>query len=140
MGNEHTSFDELSARMAETPFYAWSGLELVRAARGEADVAFDAGPDHVNVQGLVHGGMLATLADTAMGLAVRTELEPGGRHVTVQLDVRFLRPAPQGRIVARGRAVRVGSRIAVAEADVVDGDGRLLARASSTIAVGERRT
>ena len=54
-----------------------------------------AGPEHLNLQGLVHGGILATLADSAMGLAVRTVLEPGRRHVTVTL--RFDSSGPSGK-------------------------------------------
>ncbi len=132
-------FRDLSARMAATAFYEWSGMELERAAPGEADVTIEAGPHHLNVQGLVHGGLISALADTAMGLAVRTKLEPGRRHVTAQLDVHFIAPAPRGRVIAKGRAIRVGSQIAVAEADVVDTRGRLLARASSTLVVSADR-
>jgi len=125
----------LRERLRDTPFYGWLGIELVGARPGEVEVAFEAGPEHVNLQGLVHGGMLATLADTAMGLAVRTTLEPGWRHVTVQLGIEFLSPGRPGRIVARGRSVKVGRQLGFAEADVLDGRGRLLARARSMLSV-----
>ena len=125
----------LRERLRDTPFYGWLGIELVGARPGEVEVAFEAGPEHVNLQGLVHGGMLATLADTAMGLAVRTTLEPGRRHVTVQLGIEFLSPGRPGRIVARGRSVKVGRQLGFAEADVLDGRGRLLARARSMLSV-----
>lgn len=127
--------EDLREQLGETEFYRWAGIRLVDARPGEAEVAFDAGPEHVNLQGLVHGGMLATLADTAMGLAARTTLEPGRRHVTVQLGLEFLSPGRRGRIVARGRTVKVGRQLAFAEADVMDADGRLLARAHSTLSV-----
>jgi len=134
--DEHEALVEgLRERLRDTPFYRWSGIELVDARPGGADVAFEAGPEHVNLQGLVHGGMLATLADTAMGLAVRTMLEPGRRHVTVQLGIEFLSPGREGRIVARGRIVKVGRQLGFAEADVVDEHGRVLARARSTLSV-----
>ena len=127
--------EDLRGRLEATPFYRWSGIELVDARLGEADVAFEAGNEHVNVQGLVHGGMLATLADTAMGLAVRTVLDPGRRHVTVHLGVEFLSPGRPGRIVAHGRTVKIGRQLGFAEADVVDARGRLLARARATLSV-----
>ena len=127
--------DELRERLRDSAFYRWSGIELVDARPGVAEVAFEAGPDHVNLQGLVHGGMLATLADTAMGLAVRTALEPGRRHVTVQMGIEFLSPGRQGRIVARGRTVKIGRQLGFAEADIVDARGRLLARAQATLSV-----
>ena len=138
--DEHAAFvEELRQRLRDTAFYRWSGIELVDAEPGEVEVAFEAGPEHVNIQGLVHGGMLATLADTAMGLAVRTKLEPGRRHVTVQLGVEFLAPGRRGRIVARGRVVKIGRQLGFAEADVLDDRGRLLARARSTLSVTSER-
>ena len=126
---------ELQERLHGSEFYRWAGIELTDAAPGQAEVSFDAGPHHLNLQGLVHGGVLATLADTAMGLAVRTHLEPGRRHVTVNLAVEFLAPGRAGRIVARGRSVKIGRQLGFAEADVVDARGRLLARARSTLSV-----
>jgi uncharacterized protein (TIGR00369 family) len=134
--DEHEALVEgLRIRLRDTAFYRWAGIELVDARPGEAEVAFEAGPEHVNLQGLVHGGMLATLADTAMGLAVRTTLGSGRRHVTVQLGIEFLSPGRRGRIVARGRTVKVGRQLGFAGADVVDERGRLLARARSTLSV-----
>jgi uncharacterized protein (TIGR00369 family) len=127
--------DSLREQLQGTAFYRWAGIELVDASPGHAEVAFEAGPEHVNLQGLVHGGMLATLADTAMGLAVRTALGAGRRQVTVQLSMEFLTPGKQGRIVARGRKVKIGRQLGFAEAEVVDGHGQVLARARSTLSV-----
>ncbi len=127
--------ESLREQLQGTAFYRWAGIELVEASPGHAEVALEAGPEHVNLQGLIHGGMLATLADTAMGLAVRTVLGSGRRHVTVQLSMEFLAPGKQGRIVARGRTVKVGRQLGFAEADVVDGRGQVLARARSTLSV-----
>jgi uncharacterized protein (TIGR00369 family) len=63
-------------------------------------------------------------------------LEPGQAHATVQLDVRYLAPGGPGPIEARGRVVRVGGSIGFAEAEVVDGEGRTLALANATHAIG----
>jgi uncharacterized protein (TIGR00369 family) len=126
---------DLQERLRGSEFYRWTGIELVRAEPGLVEVAFHAGAQHINLQGSVHGGMLATLADTAMGLAVRTVLEPGRRHVTVHLGVEFLAAGRPGKIVARGRTVKIGRQLGFAEADVVDARDRLLARARSTISV-----
>ena len=132
--------EELRERLQASEFYRWAGIELVGAGSGEAEIAFEAGAQHVNLQGLVHGGMLATLADTAMGLAVRTVLDPSRRHVTVQLGIEFLSPGRPGRIVAHGRSVKVGRQLGFAEADVVDARGRLLALARSTLSVTSEKT
>ena len=126
---------ELRARLQSSPFHTWAGIELVDASKGEVTVQIQAGSEHRNLQGLIHGGLLATLADVAMGLAVRTAVEPGRRHVTIELSVRFLRPGNPGPISANGRTRRVGRQVAFAEADVVDPTGRVLAIAQGTYSV-----
>lgn len=126
---------ELRERLAGSPFHTWLGVEVVDAGDGWVRVAIDAGDEHINLQGLVHGGLLATLADTAMGLALRTSLEPGRRHVTIAMHVQFLRPGTPGRVEATGRAVRVGRSVGHAEASLVDERGRELTRAQGTYSV-----
>jgi uncharacterized protein (TIGR00369 family) len=113
-------------------------MEVVEAEPGQVTVSMDLGDRHVNLQGFVHGGMLTVLADTACGLSVRSAMEPGRLHVTVSLDVHFLSPARPGRILGRGKALRIGRSLAYAEASVEDEDGRLLARALSRFSVRGR--
>jgi uncharacterized protein (TIGR00369 family) len=127
--------DDLRRRLAASPFHASLGLEVDEARPGEVRLVFGAKPEHRNLQGLVHGGVLATLADVAMGLAVRTAIPEGRRHVTIELTMHFLRPAAPGAIVATGTTVRVGSQIAFAEASLTDGNDTLLARSSGTYSV-----
>jgi uncharacterized protein (TIGR00369 family) len=134
--DEHEALiTSLRDRLQDSEFYRWAGVEVVDASPGLVEVVLEANSLHLNLQGLVHGGILATLADTAMGLAVRTVLEPGRRHVTVQLGIEFLSPGRPGRITARGRSVKIGTQLGFAEADVMNADGRLLARAHSTLSV-----
>ena len=135
MGEGEEFIDDLRRRVAASDFLGWIGIELVDAQPGEVDLVLNAAARHMNLQGLLHGGMIATLADTAMGIAVRTKLEPGTRHVTVQLDVQFLSPGRPGPISARGRVIRVGSQIAHTEAEITDAAGKLLAKAHSTVAI-----
>lgn len=132
--------DRLRERVAASSFHRAFGMEVDDAVRGEVTIGWEAHPEHLNLQGLVHGGVLATLLDTAMGLAIRTALEPGRRHVTIEMGVHYLRPAHPGRLRARGTVARIGREIAFAEADVVDGQDRVLARATGTFSVGRERT
>jgi uncharacterized protein (TIGR00369 family) len=128
---------DLRDRVARSAFHSWVGMEVVAASPGRVEVALDAAEHHLNLQGLLHGGVIAMLADTATGLAVRSMVPTGRRHVTVQLDVHYLAPGRPGRITAVGTTVRVGATIGYAEADVTDERGRLLARATATVAVTE---
>ncbi len=127
--------DEVRERFARSGFLNWIGMRLERVEPGEVDVALDVEPHHLNLVGLLHGGMIATLADTATGLAYRTVLQPDTRHVTTQLIVTFLSPGRAGRVTARGRVVKAGGRFGYAEADVVGPDDDLLARATATFTV-----
>ena len=135
MDDRETLITALRDRLQDSEFYRWAGVEVTDASPGVVEIEFEAGSQHLNLQGLVHGGILTTLADTAMGLAVRTALEPGRRHVTVQLGIEFLSPGRTGTIAARGRTVKIGTQLGFAEADVMNADGRLLARAHSTLSV-----
>jgi uncharacterized protein (TIGR00369 family) len=129
---------ELRRRLEASPFHTWAGMEVLTASEGSVTVAMDVEDRHVNLQRLVHGGMLAILADTACGLAIRSAMEPGRLHVTTDLDIHYLVPARPGRILGHGTAVRVGRSLAFAEASIEDRDGRLLARAQSRYSVSGR--
>jgi uncharacterized protein (TIGR00369 family) len=131
--------EEVRERFRRSTFHNWIGMSLERVETGEVDVRLVVEPHHLNLVGLLHGGVIATLADTATGLAYRTVLEPGTDHVTTQLNVTFLVPGREGRILARGRVIKAGRRFGYAESDVVDGEGRLVARATATFAVTPER-
>ncbi len=126
---------EVRERVNTSAFHRAFGMTLEHVAGGEVDLALEAGPEHLNLMGTVHGGVLATLADSATGLAYRTVLEPNMTFTTIQLQMTYLSAGRAGRIVTRGRVVKRGRRTGYAEADVVDGEGRLLARATALFAV-----
>ena len=131
--------EELRRALAATPVYAWMGIEPIEAEDGTVTVAMEVEERHANLQGLAHGGLLATLADTAMGLALRTRSGPDRRHVTIHLDVQFRRPARPGTVRATGQVLEVGGRTGFAEATVLDGEDRVLATARGTYDVGAVR-
>ena len=127
---------EIRERFAASPFHTtFVGARLERVADDEVDVSLRVEPHHLNLSGTLHGGMIATLADTATGLAYRTGLEEGASALTSSLTVTFLRPGGQGVVTARGRVIKRGARFGYAEADIVDEQGRLLARATATFTV-----
>jgi uncharacterized protein (TIGR00369 family) len=140
MVDQRSKFDEIRERFARSEFHtAWLGLSLDRLDAGEADVSLEVGSQHQNLMGTLHGGMIATLADTAMGLAYRTVLTAGTSHLTSQLNVTFLAPGRAGIVTARATVVKSGGRVGYAEADVVDVDGALLARSTALFAVTPQR-
>ena len=130
--------ETLRAAVAASAFHSWAGIEVVDAAPGAVTVTMTVTEHHVNLQGFVHGGMLAILADTACGLSIRSGIEPGRLHVTTDLDIHFLSPAKLGVLYGRGRAVTIGRSLAFAEASIEDPEGNLLARAQSRFSVRGR--
>ena len=136
MGEPADRLAEVRERFARSEFHGrFLGMRLERVALGEVAVSLALEPRHLNLVGTLHGGMIATLADTATGLAYRTVLAPGTSHVTSSLQVAFLAPGREGTITATGRVVKAGARFGYAEADVRDEGGTLLARASATFTV-----
>jgi len=131
---------DLRERLAASEFHTWAGMEVVEASAGEVTVAMDVLDRHVNLQGLVHGGMLAILADTACGLSIRSAMEAGRLHITTDMDIHYLAPARPGRLFGHGKAIRVGRSLAFAEASIEDAEGKLLARAQSRFSVSGRET
>lgn len=89
---------------------------------------------HYNPLGTVHGGVIATLLDTAAGCSVHSTLAAGEAYTSLDLTVKYLRPvtAESGRLRAVGRVVSRGRRTALAEAQLFDAGGRLVAHATSS--------
>jgi uncharacterized protein (TIGR00369 family) len=110
-------------------------MELVSAGGGRAEVTMELEDHHFNPQRIVHGGMISALADTSIGLALRSMLPPGLTHRTAQLNLHFLAKGEGNRMIGRGRSLHLGRQMGYGEADVVDGRGRLLARATATFIV-----
>ena len=99
---------------------------------GEAVFQLEAGPQHANPMGPLHGGVLCDVADAAMGTAYASLLGEGESFTTLELKINFLRPFWTGPLVATARVVKAGRTIGLAECDVTDAQGRLVARAMST--------
>ena len=114
-------------------------FNMVGISFAEGDVVLEATPDasHYNPIGTVHGGFAATLLDSACGTAVHTTLRPGEAYTSLEIKVNFLRSITEktGPVRVHGWVTKTGSRAAFAEAEIRDGDGKLLATASSTCAV-----
>jgi len=125
----------LKERIEGSPFHRWSGMRLVDVGRGEARVEMRMEDHHLNPQGIAHGGMIAAVADTAIGLALRSVLPAGNTHRTAQLNVHFLAKGEGGLLVGRGRAFHRGRRMGYGEAEVLDAAGNMIARASATFIV-----
>ncbi len=108
------------------------GMRLATFAPGEAVVQLDATAAHGNPMGTVQGGILAALADAAMGWAYMTTLGEGESYTTAEMKMNFLRAVRTGPIEARARVKHAGRSLALIECDVLGADGKLAGYAVST--------
>ena len=110
------------------------GIERIEAAEGRVTVYLTAAEYHYNPLGTVHGGVLATVLDTAAACAVHTTLPAGVGYTSLDLSTKFLRPVTvgSGRLRCEGIVLSRGRTTALSEAKLYDSEDRLLAHATST--------
>ncbi len=111
------------------------GFRLIAIEGGEASVELNSGPQHYNPMGTVHGGVLCDIADAAMGMAFASTLDADQSFTTLELKINFLRPVWESNLLAKARVISRGKTVGLVECDVIDANGRLMARASSTCLV-----
>lgn len=116
------------------PILSTLAIEPVEAQDGKVSFTLDPEEFHLNPFGMVHGGVLAAMLDTAMGCAVHSLLPAAVGYVTSEMNVRFLRPAllTSGRLLCAGEVVHPGKNTMIASARVVDAKQRVIAIAGCT--------
>jgi uncharacterized protein (TIGR00369 family) len=121
---DETLTPEREARIREAfrhiPYAHLLGLELGELKRGEAIVHLSVRDELKRNNGVVHGGAIASLVDTAAAFAILTLLEPDQTTTTIDLTIHYLRPLLKGQARATARVVRAGRRILVISVDVLN--------------------
>lgn len=111
------------------------GFDVRVTGEGRAIATLQAGPQHANPMGTLHGGILCDIADAAMGYAFASTLAPEESFTTVDLKIHFFRPVWTAELRAEGRVAHRGRTIGYVECDVTDEKGRMIAKSSSTCLV-----
>ncbi|WP_315701362.1 MULTISPECIES: PaaI family thioesterase [unclassified Bradyrhizobium] len=131
----------MSDHLNETPPAALLlGREIIAVdpQSGVVQLRFFADPKFANRHGTVQGGMLAAMLDSATGNAVMANLPQNQTAVTTRLDTTFVKPAALGPLTAKARVVKHDARSAIAEAELIDSSGQIVARACAELRVRER--
>lgn len=123
-----------SGALPPPPVALLIGMELWEVNEGRAVFSTEPAEYHYNPLGTVHGGITATLLDSAMGCAVQTLLPQGTGYTTLEIKINYLRPmtSSTGRVTCEGKVVYLGGRIATAEARLTDTAGKLYAHGTTT--------
>ncbi|MGB4703093.1 MAG: PaaI family thioesterase [Syntrophomonadaceae bacterium] len=131
LGIDPALFAYICQSVENTPFYKLIGIQLTALGPGEAEIQLKAAPQHTNPLGLLHGGVLMSIADAAMGNAIRSL---GIKGVTADCSISFLASASlDGLLLAKGKVVKAGKRLVFARAEVLS-DGQIVADVKGTFA------
>ena len=125
----------LHAAFAQVAYARLLGLELTSVTRGAAVVSLAVRAELTRMEGIMHGGALASAMDTAAAFAVLSLLAPGEQTVTVDLTLHFLRPVSSGTVRAEARVLRAGRRLTTVAIEATDDAAELIATALTTYAV-----
>lgn len=138
MANEVTGeisgedLEKLRTVLSNIPFAKLLGIELAAAERGAVTLRLQVRADLRQNQGVLHGGVIASLIDTATAFAIVSQLTEPEKFTTVDLTVNYLRPLKEGAVTAQARVIRAGRRLLTVTAEVYDDAGNLAAVALST--------
>jgi uncharacterized protein (TIGR00369 family) len=127
----------LTGDLPPPPFMQLLGIRIVSVEPSSVTFEFDPAEYMYSPLGNVHGGIITVLLDTAMGCSFHTTLSAGKGYTTLELKVNFLRSITTkvGTLRAEGHVIHSGSRVATAEARLLDSGQRLYAHATSTLLV-----
>lgn len=123
------------------PFASLLGIEVFDIGEGRAQMTMTPREIHYNPMGCVHGGILSTLLDTVMGVAIHTALPAGQGYLTISLNVNFVRPVHEqtGEIMAEGSVVSINRNIATAEGRITNVRGEICTSATCVCAIAGKR-
>lgn len=128
--------DPKSRSKGFSPFADLLGLHFSELRPGFSRCELDAAEHMFNPNGILHGGVIFSMADTGMGAALHVALDAGRHCATIEIKIVYLRPVRRGRLVCDTTLVQKGKRIAVLESEVKNGD-KLVAKALGTFAIIE---
>lgn len=127
------SYEKALKRAVESaPYYQLLQITLEQIDVGFARFRMPFRKELTQAYGMVHGGAIATLADTAVAFAMMTMIQPGEKVTTVEFKINFLAPVTEDEMIGEARIVNKGKRLALADMEVKTGDGKLIAKGLAT--------
>jgi len=127
-----SALKEFIERAEASPYYKLLGIKIDEIKEGYAKLSIKIEKKHIQLLNTVHGGVIASLADSAAGWAIFGSGKLQGLPVTVEMKINFLKPVNSGKLFAEARSIHKGSRIFVCDVDVKDDNGMLVAKSLVT--------
>ena len=122
------------------PFGKHLGIKILEAGEGVARLKMPYRNELTNPAGNMHGGAIATVADSAMAVAIGSVVGTEGRHITVKLEIRYKAAVTDGVIIAEAKVSRRKPKLFLGEAVIKKGDGQIVATAAGTFMVSDSNT
>jgi uncharacterized protein (TIGR00369 family) len=122
---------EIMRLINKGPYFQLLSMEVVELDYGYSKVVLDLDTKHLNPFGVLHGGVFASIIDTAAFWACYSDLPENAGLISIDLNVSNLATTKDRQLIAEGRRLKTGRTICFAEATVVDGRGKLLAHGTS---------
>lgn len=144
-----TEYEELPARFkkalltktkSNSPFWQLLDMDLVEIKKGFAKTKIPHSSKLFNANGVVHGGVIFSAADTAVGLALVGMVDRQDVLTTIEMKINYLKPFNSGEIFAEAKIIHKGTQTAIGDVDIRDSDGNLVAKAISTYAIIKKTT
>jgi len=129
---EKAATELVRQRMKESKSTELLGFDVESVHDGRAIFRLDVRPNHKQIHGVVHGGIIAALADTTGAIAAYTVVPRGVELATLELKINYLEPVPGGRVKAEARVLRSGRNFIVTECEIFNESGSLAAKALMT--------
>ena len=130
---EKAATELVRQRMKESKSTELLGFDVESVHDGRAIFRLDVRPNHKQIHGVVHGGIIAALADTTGAIAAYTVVPRGIELATLELKINYLEPVPGGRVKAEARVLRSGRNFIVTECEIFNESGSLAAKALMTL-------
>jgi acyl-CoA thioesterase len=118
-----------------SPYYQLLGIEIVKMKKGMAILRMRFRRELTHALGLMHGGAIASLADSAVAMALITLVDPSDRITTIEFKVNFVAPVDEGKLTAQAKILHRGGKTAVGDVDVLNEKGGLVAKVIATYSI-----
>ncbi len=115
-----------------SPYYKLLGMEIMEIREGECKIQMPFKQDLTHPYRIMHGGAIASLADSSVAMALISVVEPRDRFTTIEFKINFFSPVNKGKLEAHGKIIHKGSKTAVGEVEVENEEGKLIAKLIAT--------
>lgn len=116
-------------------YYQLLGMEVVTMKKGESTLRMPFKRELTHPYGMIHGGAIASLADSAVAMALVTVVDPNDRITTIEFKVNFLAPVSEGKLTAQAKILHKGGKTAVGDVEVLNEKGDLVAKVIATYSI-----